>query len=580
MSHAMIKTFTAAAVLVILAGCGDGGSSGGGGGSAGQEKVVARAGDAEVTLAQFHDSYQKITPNFRPDISTLEGKRSFANDLVNQAILLDEGARMGGISDPNVQKAITQNRDQKMLAALYREEVETKVEVGGKDVADLYEKRQNNIKLSHILVDSTERAASILEEIRSGKKTYEEAAAAYSMDRNTSAQGGSLGEIYWSLALPDFQQYAFEMTEGEISEPYESSIGVHLVRLDEVIPQELGTLEEMRTGMRSEVRRQLENRRMREYVASLEADANLSWNDDGLRQLVDLMIEEAKQDIDTIPTAEQHLPDATDEQRAVKIVSFMGRDWTIGDHLAYLESQPPHYRPVGEIPVKGLKELIRTTQVQNELLLAEAYKRGYDKNEEIESERRRLEERVLVEQVHARFLQAADVPPEDVRALYDSTAAENPDAIMIPERIDMVVLVHTDEDVVREGLRRIKAGEAEDDVVAELTMDFRTAAAGGRTGLIARGNYSPQIEEAAFAAEPGSGWSEPIVTQSGTGAFRLVSKEEPRPATFDEVESQLTSNLAQARGEAAFEEWLKSERDRRGVEIYDDVLELIGKPIS
>jgi parvulin-like peptidyl-prolyl isomerase len=97
---------------------------------------------------------------------------------------------------------------------------------------------------------------------------------------------------------------------------------------------------------------------------------------------------------------------------------------------------------------------------------------------------------------------------------------------------------------------------------------------------VGRGNYAPQLEDAAFSRTPAQGWSEPIVAQSGAGAVRVIERQSPRLATFDEMHDVLIQNLAQARGETAFEKWLQEQRDTRGVKIHDNVLELIGQPVS
>lgn len=575
MAHSFARGLVGAAAVLALAGCG-----GGGGAKNDQDKVVAKSGDVVVTLAEFHDAYNKITPNFRPDITTLEGRRGFASDLLNRGILLAEGERMGGITDPNVIAAIDQNRDGNMLTVLYRQEIEGKVEVLGQDVADVYEKRKTNVKLQHILVEDLAAANRIREEITSGKISFEAAARQYSLDRNSAKQGGSLGEVIWALNLPTFQAQAFSQEPGTVSEPIASDIGVHLVRVTERVQAELATLEELRPALRADVRKQKEAIRMRQYVAELEAKVGLTWNDAGLEQLLDLIEEESKQDIDTIPAERQYLPRPTEEQRAVELARFDGRVWTIGDFVNAFAQQPPQFRLANRVPLIGLRELIRTTQLQSEILKKEALARGLDKDEEIQSKRARLYEQILIEQVHSRFIQAADVPIEEVRALYDSAMTANPESMTVPEQVDMMVLVHTDAAVVEEGLRRIRAGEPEETVISELTLDFRTKAKGGRTGLVARGSYSPQIEEEAFQRRPEQGWSRPIVAESGTGAIRVITREAPRAATFDELKDQLIQSLATARGEAAFEEWLKQERDKRGVQIHDEVLELIGQPVS
>lgn len=565
----MVQTLIFVALLGSLAGCGGGGE--------GSEKIVAEAGDIKVTLAQFHEAYNLITPNSRPDISTLEGRRAFANDLLNKEIVLAEGRRME--PDPSIQVAIDQTVNQKMLETLYRTEISDKVEVLGEDVAKVYENRKFNVKGSHILVQDGAEAQKILDEIKSGKITFEKAAAKYSLDRATRDKGGAMNEIYWSMALPDFQLQLFDMEPGTMK-VYEGSIGGHVLRLDEKIPQELPTLEEMRPSLRSDVRKQLEAVRMREYLSELETKAGLTWHDEGLDLLQKLVAKNATVDVDTVATADRFIPVATDEEKAVPLATFSGRDFTVGDYIEGLRKQPAAQRPPGLLPKRGLRELIRGSMIRDQLLHDESHALGLDKNEAIQAARARRLEQLLVEQVHYRFLQAADVPEERVRAVFDSSKAENPDALLLPERIEMVILVHTDSAVVAQGLARIKAGEDEEKVIRELSMDFRSSIKGGRTGLIARGNYSPQIEDAAFAAKPGSGWSKPIVTQSGTGAFRVLEHQDPRPTTYEEIKDQLTTTLVRNEGEKAFEEWLDSERDKRGVVIHDDVLNLIGQSVS
>jgi len=563
------------AAVVLLAGCS---GKGEGGGTA--AKVVASAGDITVTLADFQQAYDQITENYRPDIGTLEGKRSFANDLLNRAILLDEGYKLGGIGDPKIQGHLERARDNQMLQLLYRNEVEAKVDVLGRDVAELYEKRKFNVRASHILLDDVEEAKRVREEIVSGKISFEDAARKYSIDQSSRGAGGALSEIMWGRNLPQFQAMAFELEPGNVSEPVETTIGVHLIRVDERLPQELPDLESMRPQLRTDARRQLEAVRLNEFVEALEEKLGLAWNETTLDRLMERIEEETHQDIDTIPPAEQYIPDVTAEEREMEIASWKGGRWTIGDYVDYLGTQPPNARPVSRLPRNGLREYIRTAQIREKLLVIEARERGYDLDPEVVKADARLREQILVNMVHGRFLQAADVPEEDARALYDSTRAENPDALMLPERVDMMVLVHSDADVVREGLRRIKAGEPENEVIGELSIDFRTRTQGGRTGLVARGNYAPQLEEVAFGGRAGKGWSQVVETESGSGAVKVLAHEQPRIAEFDEMRDQIVQSLANQRGEAAFEEWLQARRDELGVEIHDDVLALIGQSVS
>jgi peptidyl-prolyl cis-trans isomerase C len=546
-----------------------------------EDKVVASAGDMEVTLADFNDAYNRITPTNRPEIATLEDKRRFALGLIDKEILLAEGEKLGGITDPQILAQIDLNFRNVVAQALYRTDVEAKTEILGRDVADLYEHRKVNIKLSHILLPDLETARRVRQEITSGKISFADAAAQHSMDVVTKEGGGVVGEVAWSRVLPEYQKHAFTLEPKTLSEPFEGEYGFHLISVEERLPQELPPLEDMRVSLRSEVRRQKETERMRAFVAELEQKANLTWHEEGLVALDEIIGEMLTQDIDTIPGEKRHVPQPTEQQSRIPVASFGGRDWTIGDYANTLAAAPPPNRPVARMPLRVLKEMIRTTQIDSELVHEEALARGLDKDPEVVVQDRRMREHILLELVHGRFMQGVDVTEEDARALYDSVLTANPTAFEIPERVDMLVLISTSEDVVREGLKRIRQGEPEETVIQELSEDFRTKYRGGRTGLIPRANYAPQLEDVAFdPARVGKGWSQPIVTESSTGAVKVMAHEDPRLSTFEEQKQMLMNRLVQMRGEAAFEEWMQERRDSLGVEIYDEVLELIGQPVS
>jgi peptidyl-prolyl cis-trans isomerase C len=275
-----------------------------------------------------------------------------------------------------------------------------------------------------------------------------------------------------------------------------------------------------------------------------------------------------------------YIPEATEEQKAVVIATYSGnKTVTVGDYINHLANQPFTSRPTTRLPRRGLQELVKNSLIQTDLLIQEALARKLNERPEAATEDARIREQVLIEMVHARFIQEADVPEEDAKAIFDSTLAASPENMQIPERLDMKVLVSMKEEVVREGLRRIRAGESEDQVIRELSEDLRSKFQGS-TGLIARGNYAPKLEDVAFARRPGSGWSNAVVTDTGVGAVKVLKYEAPRQATFDDMKTPILQRLAMARGEKAFEDWLNQQRQTLNVTIHDDVLELMGQPVS
>lgn len=90
---------------------------------------------------------------------------------------------------------------------------------------------EESVNASHILVDSEEKANSILADIRAGKISFEDAARQYSTCPS-GKQGGSLGDFARGQMVPEFDQAVFALQEGELTGPVKTQFGYHLIRMN------------------------------------------------------------------------------------------------------------------------------------------------------------------------------------------------------------------------------------------------------------------------------------------------------------------------------------------------------------
>ena len=86
------------------------------------------------------------------------------------------------------------------------------------------------VHAQHILVADEETAKKVLEELKAGK-TFEELAAAYSTDTGSSANGGDLGWFPRGMMVASFEEAAFSLPIGEVSEPVQSDFGFHIIKV-------------------------------------------------------------------------------------------------------------------------------------------------------------------------------------------------------------------------------------------------------------------------------------------------------------------------------------------------------------
>ncbi len=88
------------------------------------------------------------------------------------------------------------------------------------------------VRASHLLVATQEEATRLREEIIAGAKTFAEAAQAVSKCPS-GKNGGDLNFFGRGRMVPEFDQVAFDLPVGEVSQPVQTQFGWHLLVVTE-----------------------------------------------------------------------------------------------------------------------------------------------------------------------------------------------------------------------------------------------------------------------------------------------------------------------------------------------------------
>lgn len=102
--------------------------------------------------------------------------------------------------------------------------------------------KPEEIKASHILVRTEEEANEILSQLRAGAD-FAELAKEKSTDPSTKDKGGDLGFFSRGKMTPAFEEAAFALQVGEISEVVKTPYGYHIIKVEERRPAQEPNLE-------------------------------------------------------------------------------------------------------------------------------------------------------------------------------------------------------------------------------------------------------------------------------------------------------------------------------------------------
>lgn len=181
--------------------------------------------------------------------------------------------------------------------------VEGKINVTEQDAKDYYDQNQERyhspekVRVSHILIEpdtlgqdidpsqarekARTEAEELLRQIRAGAD-FAKMAQAHSDDFPTVPKAGDVGFIVRGWWPPPFEQAAFKLKPGQISDLVETERGYHIIKVTDHEAAKTTSFEQAKKDIISQLTEQKRRRLITEYINSLMAKAQIVYHDDTL----------------------------------------------------------------------------------------------------------------------------------------------------------------------------------------------------------------------------------------------------------------------------------------------------------
>jgi len=176
------------------------------------------------------------------------------------------------------------------------------IEISEDELQAYYETRADDLareerRAAHILIEDGEDAdqtmATLQQKLADGA-SFADLAQEYSIDTVSAEEGGDLGYAGRGVYNGAFEEALFALEEGEVSEPVETSFGVHLIKLEDVRRSDVPPLSEIEGQLRSELARERAEERFAEIRTQLADSAYAADDLAGPAEELGLEVREAK----------------------------------------------------------------------------------------------------------------------------------------------------------------------------------------------------------------------------------------------------------------------------------------------
>lgn len=260
----------------------------------GDHAVVAKVNGVEISKDQLYDL---MAANVGPDA---------LNSLIQEELLRQEVDKAGvSVSQEEIEAEIAKIKESvggdeafENALAMYgmtmedleaqtktqlqiEKIVEPQLSITEEDIRAYYDENtellseREKVRASHILVETKEEAEAVLDELKAGTD-FAELAKTKSTDTTTAEGGGDLNYFAAGDMEAAFEEAAFAMEIGEISEGIETSYGFHIIKVTGKKDAYTPTLVEKRTEiedmLRSEQIVELSTAWMEEIQAAAEIE--------------------------------------------------------------------------------------------------------------------------------------------------------------------------------------------------------------------------------------------------------------------------------------------------------------------
>ncbi len=204
-----------------------------------KKQVVAEVGDEKIYLDDFEKQYMKTVNNLdTAKNSDMKKRQEFLALLVKFKLKVKDARERGLLKSDDIQNDLKQYKENFLTSFLIDKEIVEPM------IKDLYDKKEYEVRASHILINlpqqnftpddsikAYQKAADALAKLKNGVP-FSEVAVEFSDDQSAKQNGGDLYYFTAGMTVPEFEDAIYKLKVGDYTkEPVRTQFGLHIVKL-------------------------------------------------------------------------------------------------------------------------------------------------------------------------------------------------------------------------------------------------------------------------------------------------------------------------------------------------------------
>ncbi len=326
--------------------------------------LLARAGGQDLTIDRAASLFT-LNPRIpaQPDVVN-----AIANLWIDYTLLAQAVAKDSTLNAINLDPIIEPYIEQEVVWRLRDRVIQVDTALDDARLRQMFEQSGTGtqVRARHVLLrlpadatpqqrDSVIRLANQIRDQARGGADFAGLARQHSQEPGAQQSGGDLGYFGRGQMVAPFEEAAFAMQPGQVSDIVETPFGLHIIKVED---KRTGDFESSKAAFREEAKSRLIAEAEQNYVKSLTDTMNI-------------VVEPGSYEI-VRELASQNQAEVSGRAARRSLVEYKGGEVTAGEYARFLQRlQPQQRQMIASQPDDNLKQLLEGL-ARNEILVAEA----------------------------------------------------------------------------------------------------------------------------------------------------------------------------------------------------------------
>ncbi len=514
------------AVIVSFAGCSNDRRR--------DENILAIIGKRSIAQKDFIKRYEDFRRRTGQGVQdNLEVRRQILQSFVDEELLIMAAEKRGYADDRDGRHEYERIEVQELLNAFNHEFVASRVTVSDEELKRLFVQLNTRVKARHLYAPTKSQADSLYAALQNGA-SFEALAKHTFKDPTLRDSGGLLGYFTVDEMEPAFEEAAYALKVGEISQPVRTVDGYSIIRVEERVTKPLLTEYEY-AKHRDKLERYWRQRQVQAvtvaYVDSLTKALDISFNTPVLKKLLALL-KNSRQEKTLIEPKDFAGDGEFNKQELLRSKLGVWEVATLQEKIRFTSEKQHNWIRTEE----SLKDFIAGL-VTRDFILAEAKDAKLDKQPRYKEKVTENFDIYLLGRMEENLRREMQIPEDSLRSYYH----KKPERFAAPAEVNLREIVLADKAQAEQVAAKLKRGATFAELAKKYSLRRWSAERGGELGFL-RPEAFGQWANFIFAMKMGERVG-PVQMDSMYVLLECIGKRPPRVRTLEEAHAEVEQTL-------------------------------------